>query len=64
PEPHRDRAVHVRGAPVGRLHDAGTVAKTDPGEHGTAEHLHFERAYLFRDQIRCGTLAALEGSGA
>ncbi|MFI6902426.1 ABC transporter ATP-binding protein [Nonomuraea sp. NPDC050394] len=40
------------------------VAKTDPGEHGTAEHLHFERAYLFRDQVRCGTLAALEGSGA
>ncbi|MFI6495832.1 ABC transporter ATP-binding protein [Nonomuraea typhae] len=49
--------VHARA-------EGGTlVAKTEPG--GVAEgtgHFHFERAYLFRDEVRCGTLAALEGT--
>ncbi|MFI6292760.1 ABC transporter ATP-binding protein [Nonomuraea sp. NPDC050790] len=57
-------SYHLVHARADGADGADLVAKTDPGDHGAAEHLHFERAYLFRDEVRCGTLAALEGSGA
>ncbi|GAA0914096.1 ABC transporter ATP-binding protein [Nonomuraea longicatena] len=39
------------------------VARTEPGAAPAEPYFHFERAFLFRDEVRCGELAALEGSG-
>ncbi|HUR03842.1 MAG TPA: ABC transporter ATP-binding protein [Nonomuraea sp.] len=45
------------------------IAKTEAGARfapGTEEFLHFapDRAFLFRDAVRCGSIAPLDGKGA
>lgn len=51
------RLVHalVDGHPI--------VAKTDAAPPDSAACLRFERAFLFRDQVRCGSVTPLEGNG-
>lgn len=51
-----------------RVGEHQVIAKTGAGssyEPGALAFLHFpaERTFLFRDQVRCGSLAPLNGRG-